>query len=182
MKDQLLKNLQTATVPASIILQADFTIGIFNASTFPNIGQLIFNRGDMPCLVLDSHASVTNMLEGTVQLPGTEAPVFAGLPYVRMVNQDGGYEATSLTLPHRLGSGYLAKNKMAMLGGNRYDKQLLGVALLSDELAAWGVVCPDEWKSQGGEVGRWALGGGECDLGAGRRHFDGSGAAREQIP
>ncbi len=125
MKDQLLKNLQSATDPASIVLRADFEIGIFNASTFPNIGQLIFNRGAVPCLVLDSHASVTNMLEGTVQLPGTEAPIFPGLPYVRMVNQDGGYEATSLTLPHRLGSGYLAKNRSAMLGGNRYDKQLL---------------------------------------------------------
>jgi CRISPR-associated protein Csb1 len=125
MKDQLLKNLQSATSPASIILRADFAIGIFNASTFPNIGQLIFSRDNLPCLVLDSHASVTNMLEGTVQLPGTEAPIFTGLPYIRMVNQDGGYEATSLTLPHRLGSGYLAKNKSAMLGGNRYDKQLL---------------------------------------------------------
>jgi CRISPR-associated protein Csb1 len=125
MKDQLLKNLQSATSPASIVLRADFEIGIFNASTFPGIGQLIFDRGNVPCLVLDSHASVTNMLEGTVQLPGTEAPIFAGLPYVRMVNQDGGYEATSLTLPHRLGSGYLAKNNAAMLGGQRYNKQLI---------------------------------------------------------
>ena len=125
MKDQLLKNLQSAVNPASIILRAEFEIGIFNASTFPNIGQLIFDRGDVPCLVLDSHASVTNMLEGTVQLPGTEVPVFEGLPYVRMVNQDGGYEATSLTLPHRLGSGYLVKNNSAMLGAVRYNKQLI---------------------------------------------------------
>lgn len=125
MKDQLLQNLQSITNPASIILRAEFEIGIFNASTFPNIGQLIFDRGDVPCLVLDSHASVTNMLEGTVQLPGTEEPVFEGLPYIRMVNQGGGYEATSLTLPHRLGSGYLAKNKSAMLGGVRYNEQLI---------------------------------------------------------
>jgi CRISPR-associated protein Csb1 len=125
MKDQLLKNLQSAVNPASIILRAEFEIGIFNASTFPNIGQLIFDRGDVPCLVLDSHASVTNMLEGTVQLPGTEVPVFEGLPYVRMVNQDGGYEATSLTLPHRLGSGYLVKNNSAMLEGVRYNQRLI---------------------------------------------------------
>jgi CRISPR-associated protein Csb1 len=70
--------------------------------------------------MMDSFASVSNMLEGTIQLPGTEAPIFDGLPYLRMVDQTGKYRATSLTLPHRIASGYLLKNKSAMLNGDRF--------------------------------------------------------------
>jgi CRISPR-associated protein Csb1 len=94
--------------------------GAFNPSTFPNVGRLIFRQQNQDCLVLDSFASVANMLEGTVQLPGTEAPIFADLPYIRMVDQTGTYRATSLTLPHRIASGYLLKNKTAMLNGQRF--------------------------------------------------------------
>jgi CRISPR-associated protein Csb1 len=99
--------------------------GAFNPSIFPNVGRLIFRQKDQDgqekdCLIMDSFASVSNMLEGTVQSPGTEAPIFEGLPYIRMVNQAGVYQATSLTLPHRIASGYLLKNKTAMLNGKRF--------------------------------------------------------------
>ena len=76
-------------------------------------------------MILDSFASVTNMLESAIQKPGTEAPIFSGLPYIRMVDQDRVYQATSITLPHRLASGYLLKNKSAMLGTERFDKKIL---------------------------------------------------------
>jgi CRISPR-associated protein Csb1 len=94
--------------------------GAFNPSIFPNVGRLIFRLQDKDCLIMDSFASVTNMLEGTVQLPGTEAPIFEGLPYIKMVDGDGNYRATSLTLPHRIASGYLLKNKSAMLDGKKF--------------------------------------------------------------
>ncbi len=96
--------------------------GPFNPSTFPNIGRLIYRHKDQDCLIMDSFASVSNMLEGTVQLPGTEAPVFKDLPYIRMVNQTGAYCATSLTLPHRIASGYLLKNRNAKLNGEDFGK------------------------------------------------------------
>ncbi len=98
--------------------------GAFNPSTFPNVGRLIFRQKNQDCLVLDSFASVSNMLEGTVQLPGTEAPIFADLPYIRMIDQTGAYRATSLTLPHRIASGYLLKNKTALLNGQRFGDSI----------------------------------------------------------
>ncbi len=94
--------------------------GAFNPSIFPNVGRLIFRQQGQDCLMMDSFASVSNMLEGTIQLPGTEAPIFDGLPYILMVDQTGKYRATSLTLPHRIASGYLLKNKSAMLNGERF--------------------------------------------------------------
>lgn len=113
------------SVVANTVITAEFSIpGMFNPSTFPNVGRLMFQREGQPCLVLDSFASVTNMLEGTVQLPGTEAPIFADLPHIRMVDQHGVYQATSITLPHRLASGYLLKNSSAMLGTERFDKTI----------------------------------------------------------
>ena len=94
--------------------------GAFNPSIFPNVGRLIFRQQGQDCLMMDSFASVSNMLEGTIQLPGTEAPIFDGLPYIRMISQTGAYLATSLTLPHRIASGYLLKNKTAMLNDSRF--------------------------------------------------------------
>lgn len=98
--------------------------GAFNPSIFPNVGRLIFRQKDQDCLIMDSFASVTNMFEGTIQLPGTEAPIFKELPYIRMVDQTGAYRATSLTLPHRIASGYLLKNKSAKLNGQDFGKSI----------------------------------------------------------
>lgn len=109
----------------NVVITAEFAMnGVFNPATFANIGQLIYSTNGKQYMILDSFASVTNMLETAIQKPGTEAPIFAGLPYVRMVDQDGVYQATSITLPHRLASGYLLKNKSAMLGTERFDKKI----------------------------------------------------------
>lgn len=106
---------------ANTSIDINFAVkGAFNPSIFPNVGRLIFRQQGQDCLVMDSFASVSNMLEGTIQLPGTEAPIFKELPYIRMVSQTGAYLATSLTLPHRIASGYLLKNKSAMLDGKRF--------------------------------------------------------------
>lgn len=111
----------THVTTANTSIDINFAVkGAFNPSIFPNVGRLIFRQQDKDCLIMDSFASVSNMLEGTVQLPGTEAPVFEGLPYIRMVDQAGAYRATSLTLPHRIASGYLLKNKSAMLNGKKF--------------------------------------------------------------
>jgi CRISPR-associated protein Csb1 len=111
----------THVTTANTSIDINFAVkGAFNPSIFPNVGRLIFRQQDKDCLIMDSFASVSNMLEGTVQLPGTEAPIFEGLPYIRMVDQAGAYRATSLTLPHRIASGYLLKNKSAMLNGKKF--------------------------------------------------------------
>ena len=111
----------THVTTANTSIDINFAVkGAFNPSIFPNVGRLIFRQKEEDCLIMDSFASVSNMLEGTVQLPGTETPVFEGLPYIRMIDQAGVYRATSLTLPHRIASGYLLKNKSAMLNGKKF--------------------------------------------------------------
>jgi CRISPR-associated protein Csb1 len=111
----------THVTTANTSIDINFAVkGAFNPSIFPNVGRLIFRQQDKDCLIMDSFASVSNMLEGTIQLPGTEAPIFEGLPYIRMVDQAGAYRATSQTLPHRIASGYLLKNKSAMLNGQKF--------------------------------------------------------------
>jgi CRISPR-associated protein Csb1 len=111
----------THVTTANTSIDINFAVkGAFNPSIFPNVGRLVFRQQDKDCLIMDSFASVSNMLEGTVQLPGTEAPIFEELPYIRMVDQAGAYRATSLTLPHRIASGYLLKNKSAMLKGKKF--------------------------------------------------------------
>ena len=111
----------THVTTANTSIDINFAVkGAFNPSIFPNVGRLIFRQKDQDCLIMDSFASVSNMLEGTVQLPGKEAPIFEELPYIRMVDQTKAYRATSLTLPHRIASGYLLKNKSAMLDGKRF--------------------------------------------------------------
>jgi CRISPR-associated protein Csb1 len=115
----------THVTTANTSIDINFAVkGAFNPSIFPNVGRLIFRQQEKDCLIMDSFASVSNMLEGTVQLPGTEAPIFEGLPYIRMVDQAGAYRATSLTLPHRIASGYLLKNKSAMLNGKRFGDEI----------------------------------------------------------
>lgn len=99
--------------------------GLLNASTFPGVGQLIYSDGQQDCLVLDSFASTTNLLESTVQPMGAETPIFEQLPYLRMTDIDGKYLSNSIVLPHRLASGYLLKNKSAMLGNVRFSELFL---------------------------------------------------------
>lgn len=115
----------THVTTANTSIDIKFAVkGAFNPSIFPNVGRLIFRQQEKDCLIMDSFASVSNMLEGTVQLPGTEAPIFEGLPYIRMIDQAGVYRATSLTLPHRIASGYLLKNKSAMLNGKKFGDSI----------------------------------------------------------
>jgi CRISPR-associated protein Csb1 len=121
-----MKKLDFISFDSNTQIDITFNVrGLFNASTFPNVGQLIYNDGTVDCLVLDSFASVSNMLEGTVQLPGTQKPVFDSLPYIRMVDDGDRYLSTSIVLPHRLASAYLLKNKSAMLGGDRFSETIV---------------------------------------------------------
>ncbi|MEI6380677.1 MAG: type I-U CRISPR-associated protein Cas7 [Cyanobacteriota bacterium ELA615] len=110
---------------ANTSFEVEFAVnGAFNPTIFPNVGRLLFRQKEKSCMIMDSFASVSNMLEGTIQLPGKHEPIFDELPYIRMVDQTGTYRATSLTLPHRIASGYLLKNKDAMLNGKRFGKEI----------------------------------------------------------
>lgn len=47
-----------------------------------------------------------------------------GLPFVEIYTESGQYVASTIDLPHRLGTGYLLKNKHAKLDGQRFREGL----------------------------------------------------------
>lgn len=51
-------------------------------------------------------------------------PELEGLPFVEIYTEAGQYVASTLDLPHRLGTGYLLKNKYAQLDGQRFREGL----------------------------------------------------------
>lgn len=51
-------------------------------------------------------------------------PELQGLPFVDIYTESGEYVASTLDLPHRLGTGYLLKNKHAKLDGQRFRESL----------------------------------------------------------
>lgn len=51
-------------------------------------------------------------------------PELKGLPFVDIYTKSGQYVASTLDLPHRLGTGYLLKNKHAKLDGQRFREGL----------------------------------------------------------
>lgn len=51
-------------------------------------------------------------------------PELEGLPFVEIYTESGRYVASTLDLPHRLGTGYLLKNKYAKLDGQRFREGL----------------------------------------------------------
>lgn len=90
----------------------------FQPTGFPDIGAALFDRpvtlGDgtpdwEQCLVLESEQSMGNHLEATAWDAAAARPVaaFDGLPYVRVVDEDGTYLTSSRTESHRLASAFV---------------------------------------------------------------------------
>jgi CRISPR-associated protein GSU0053 (Cas_GSU0053) len=98
--------------------------GLLNASTFPNVGQIIYEGESIDRLTLDSPASVTNMLESTIFRGKPDPPIFANLPHIRIINASGKFIGSSILLANRLGDGYLMKNSSALLEGERFSKRI----------------------------------------------------------
>lgn len=87
----------------------------FQPTGFPDIGAATYERFDdqtkgwVDCLVVESAQSMANRLEATAWDPLTDRPVevFEGLPYVRVVREDGEYVTSSRTEAHRLASAFI---------------------------------------------------------------------------
>lgn len=91
----------------------------FQPTGFPDIGAALFDRpvgadGWEQCLVLESAQSMGNHLEATAWDAGAEQPVdaFSGLPYVRVVDEEGVYLTSSRTESHRLASAFVKDSTM----------------------------------------------------------------------
>lgn len=78
------------------------------------------NRHDV---LLNSPQATANQFEALIWDSANNSliPELKGLPYVEIVNTlDGKFVASTLTLPHRIGTAYLARHKDAKLGGERF--------------------------------------------------------------
>lgn len=77
-------------------------------------------------VLLHTPQATANLIEDSVwdNVNHTLIPDLAGLPFVEIYTQSGHYVASTLDLPHRLGTGYLLKNKEAKLDGKRFREGL----------------------------------------------------------
>lgn len=95
----------------------------FQPTGFPDVGAALFQRpvGEsdwQDCLLLESAQSMANHLEAAAWDDGAQQPVaaFAGLPYVRVLAQDGRYLTSSRTEPHRLAAGFVKDSALDGIG------------------------------------------------------------------
>ncbi|MHB8219491.1 MAG: type I-G CRISPR-associated RAMP protein Csb1/Cas7g [Acidimicrobiales bacterium] len=100
----------------------------FQPTGFPDIGAALFDRPIGPdgweqCLVLESAQSMANHLEATGwdKAAREPVPVLAGLPYVRVVDNDGEFVTSSRLEAHRLASAFI---KDSTLGGRDMKEEI----------------------------------------------------------
>jgi CRISPR-associated protein Csb1 len=77
-------------------------------------------------VLLHTPQATANLIEDSIwdSVNHTLIPELEGLPFVEIYTESGQYVASTLDLPHRLGTGYLLKNKHAELDGQRFREGL----------------------------------------------------------
>lgn len=77
-------------------------------------------------VLLHTPQATANLIEDSIwdSVNHTLIPELQGLPFVEIYTKSGQYVASTLDLPHRLGTGYLLKNKHAELDGQRFREGL----------------------------------------------------------
>ncbi len=77
-------------------------------------------------VLLHTPQATANLIEESIwdAVSHTLIPELSGLPFVDIYTASGQYVASTLDLPHRLGTGYLLKNKHAQLGEQRFREGL----------------------------------------------------------
>ena len=90
---------------------------------FPQTGYATYKdpKSGRDCLIVESPQSMSNRLEELVLKPNSPnlelLPLFNGLPYVVLFDKTfNKIVASTVTLPHRIGTGYIAKHKESELG------------------------------------------------------------------
>ena len=106
----------------------------FQPTGFPDVGAALYDRpigkdGWQSCLLLESAQSMANHLEAASWDSGQQRPVaaFDGLPYVRVVSEDGRYLTSSRTEAHRLAAGFVKDSTLAGIGMREVIRERLGL-------------------------------------------------------
>ena len=115
----------------------------FQPTGFPDLGAAVYQAQGVDCLLVESAQSMANRLELTIWDSGTDelTPAAAGLSYVRVDRDGGGYLTSSITEAHRLNSPYiiegkdktfleLLKEKFHVLADGPIDRKVLAQTVL----------------------------------------------------
>jgi CRISPR-associated protein Csb1 len=110
----------------------------FQPTGFPDIGPALFDRPTrvdgtvqwQQALLVESTQSMANRLEavGWDEAANEPVPVLAGLPWVRVVDRDGAYLASSRTEAHRLASAFIKDSTMDGARMTEVIRERLGLA------------------------------------------------------
>lgn len=109
----------------------------FQPTGFPDIGTALFTRPNrtpdglswVDSLIVESTQSMANHLEGTGWDRGNNTPVGAlsGLPYVRVLDVDGGYLTSSRSEAHRLASAFIKDSTLDGVDMKKVIRDRLGL-------------------------------------------------------
>jgi CRISPR-associated protein Csb1 len=103
----------------------------FQPTGFPDLGAAEFDLADDggKALLVESAQSMANRLEATTwdTARNDQPEALAALPYVRIVDRDGGFLSSSRLEAHRLASAYVMKGKVGDEDGAKWLLARLGL-------------------------------------------------------
>ena len=105
-----------------ILLDVELTPAIgsrFQPTGFPDLGTAEFQQPDgTHSILVESAQSMANRLEGVAWNTGANLPasVFAGLPYVEVIDVHGNHLTSSRTEAHRLASAFIKDSELDGVG------------------------------------------------------------------
>ena len=112
------------------VLEADLVPlagSLIQPTGFPDLGAAEFGQGQ---LLVESAQSMANWLEGTTWDEGRsdQAAELDPLPYVRVVDTEGGFLSSSRLEAHRLASAYIMNGAVNGTTGEKWLEEQLGLA------------------------------------------------------
>lgn len=111
------------------VLEADLKPiagSLIQPTGFPDLGASEFGDGQ---LLVESAQSMANWLESTTWDPAAndQVPELAGVPYVRVVDKDGGFLSSSRLEAHRLASAYIMNGTVDGTAGEKWLEGSIGL-------------------------------------------------------
>jgi CRISPR-associated protein Csb1 len=102
----------------------------FQPTGFPDLGAAEFGTsGDRRRLLVESTQSMANRLEATTwdDARADQVEALAGVPFVRILDGDGGFLSSSRLEPHRLASAYIMNGTIDGTSGRDWLRDRLGL-------------------------------------------------------
>jgi CRISPR-associated protein Csb1 len=119
--------------PRTILkIRWDSLLDFVQAAKFKDVGNSTWQESGTQSVLLASPQCFANLLEEVAVRPQPGAglvPCLEELPYIRLVDAEDRYLASSLDLPHRLASGHIASSKHLKDFRKRLQDQIAKVGI-----------------------------------------------------